>query len=134
MEDRELVCEEQPERRMIKNGGELIGVGDSRIGAFDHRRGGNIEIPHGAETQAPAVNKIHRTRNSEKEADVPRALGIAEYHARGNANGRILKGEEVYIAQCQDVSKMGGGPIEIKSCYGRLVGVQNRRAWGGNHR
>ena len=49
---------------------------------------GNVEIPHGAEMHASTVNKVHRTRNSEKEAEVTQSQAILEYLAFGNARER----------------------------------------------
>ena len=59
------------------------GIQNGRIGDVDTRRGGNVEIPNGAEMQFPTVNKAHQTRNSEKEAGTSQTLEILEYLREG---------------------------------------------------
>ena len=59
---------------------------------------GNVEIPHGAEMHASTVNKVHRTRNSEKEAEVTQSQAILEYLAFGNARERESRRMEMVSA------------------------------------
>ena len=58
------------------------GIENWRNGDYDIRRV-NVEIPTGSDMQVSDVNKVHRTRNSEKEAESPQSLEISEYLAFG---------------------------------------------------
>ena len=68
---------------------------------------GNVEISHDTEMQVPTANNVHRTRDDEKEVELPQTLAILEYLALNSAWGRILKNGHVLSIHEKNVSKIG---------------------------
>ena len=54
----------------------------------------------------PSVNKVQKSRDSEKEVGAPQSLSILEYNAVNNASEIILKNGDIRSVQEQDVSQI----------------------------
>ena len=119
------------EQRMIKKGEQNEGLRGSKTGETAISilgGGGDVEMPHGRKMQDSTVNKLPRTRNSEKEVEVPQSLAIWGYLVLGNARYRILENGDILSLREQDASKLENGNKRIFSgVWGKCAKIGKRR-------